>query len=127
MIPELAYEDVDAAVRWLSAAFGMKERLRIGDHRAQLLVGTGAMVVTDRSRESSAAPPSGQGVLVRVENVDAHFARAVAAGAEIIAPPTTHPFGERQYSTKDIGGHRWTFSETVDDVDPASWGGVVRP
>src|SRR4029079_7710035 len=52
--------------------------------------------------------------------------RTAAAGAEILSPPTTHPFGERQYSVRDIGGHRWTFSETVSDVDPATWGGDLR-
>ena len=63
---------------------------------------------------------SRHGVLVRVTDVDAHFARATAAGAEMLSPPTTYPFGERQYSARDVGGHRWTFSETVDDVDPAT-------
>ena len=126
VIPELAYADVDGAVRFLCEGFGFKERLRIGNHRVQLLVGSGAVVVMDRSRESTAAaPPSGQAILVRVEHVDVHFARTVAAGAEILSPPTTHPFGERQYSALDIGGHRWTFSETVSDIDPASWGGSL--
>ena len=124
VIPELAYADVDGAVKWLCDAFGFQARLRIGNHRAQLLVGSGAVVVMDRSRETSAAP-SGHGTLVRVEDVDAHFARASAAGAVILSPPATHPFGERQYSAEDPGGHRWTFSETVSDVDPASWGGEL--
>ncbi len=35
---------------------------------------------------------------------------------------------ERQYSALDIGGHRWTFSQSVVDSDPASWGGeLVKP
>jgi uncharacterized glyoxalase superfamily protein PhnB len=127
VIPELAYADVDRAVTWLCDAFGFRERLRIGDHRAQLVVGSGAVVAMDRSRDSATATaPSGHGVLVRVPDVDQHFARAVAAGAEILSPPTTYPFGERQYSARDVGGHRWTFSETVSDVDPATWGGVLR-
>lgn len=127
LIPELSYADVAAAAKWLCAAFGFQERLIIGDHRVQLLAGTGAIVVMDQSRESPAgSPPSGHGVLVRVENVDAHCARAIAAGAELVSPPTTFPFGERQYSVRDLGGHRWTFSETISDVDPASWGGSLR-
>ena len=129
VIPELAYAELDAAVRWLCEAFGFQERLRIADHRAQLLVGAGggAIVAMDRSRERGAVTaPSGHGVLGRISDVDAHFARAAAAGAEILSPPTTFPFGERQYSARDVGGHRWTFSETVSDVDPAAWGGVLR-
>jgi uncharacterized glyoxalase superfamily protein PhnB len=127
VIPLLAYPDVAAAVAWLCRAFGFVERLRIGTHRVQLLVGSGALVVMDRSHEPSASTPSGHGVLVRVENVDAHHARAVAAGAEVLAPPATHMYGERQYGVRDPWGHRWTFSETVADVDPADWGGTVPP
>src|SRR5215831_18579111 len=125
IIPELAYADVPAAAVWLCRAFGFTERLRIGDHRIQLLAGDGAIVVMDRSREDPTSLPTAHGILVRVENVDAHYARAVAAGAEVSSPPVTHPFGERQYGARDIGGHRWTFSESVDDVDPASWGGQL--
>jgi uncharacterized glyoxalase superfamily protein PhnB len=47
----------------------------------------------------------------------------VAAGAQVVAEPATYPFGERQYSALDLGGHRWTFSQTLADSDPASWGG----
>ncbi len=32
-------------------------------------------------------------------------------------------YGERQYTAEDLAGHRRTFSETLDDVDPQSWGG----
>ena len=127
VIPELAYADVPSAVAWLCNVFGFRERLRIGDHRAQLLVErAGAVVVMDRSRESAASAPTAHGVLVRVDAVDAHHARSAAAGAEILSPPTTHPFGERQYSVRDPGGHRWTFSESVSNVDPADWGGELR-
>jgi uncharacterized glyoxalase superfamily protein PhnB len=125
IIPELAYADVPAAAAWLCRAFGFTEHLRIGDHRIQLLCGDGAVVVMDRSRESADASPSGHGILVRVADVDVHYARAVAAGADVSSPPVTHPFGERQYGARDPGGHRWTFSQTVDDVDPASWGGQL--
>ena len=46
----------------------------------------------------------------------------MAAGAEIVSPPSDYPYGERQYSAIDLGGHRWTFSQTIADSDPASWG-----
>lgn len=127
IIPELAYADVDAAVTFLCDAFGFRERLRIADHRAQLVFGNGAVVAMDMSREASAdAAPRGHGMLVRVQDVDEHFTRAQAAGAEILSQPTTHVHGERQYSARDIGGHKWTFSESVSDVDPATWGGELR-
>jgi uncharacterized glyoxalase superfamily protein PhnB len=126
VIPELAYRNVDEAARFLCAAFGFEERLRIGDHRVQLLTGNGAVVVMDVSREPADARPSGHGVLIRVNDVDAHHARAAAAGANITVPPQTHPYGERQYSARDPEGHNWTFSETVSDVDPAEWGGELK-
>jgi uncharacterized glyoxalase superfamily protein PhnB len=122
VIPELLYPDVVAAARWLCAAFGFRERLRIGTHRIQLRVGDGAMVVVERGADD--ATTTGR-VMVRVADVDAHHAQAVAAGAAVISAPATYPFGERQYSALDAGGHRWTFSQSVADVDPASWGGEL--
>jgi hypothetical protein len=47
VIPVLAYPDVGEACEWLSAAFGFTVRLRIADHRAQLLYGDGAVIVTE--------------------------------------------------------------------------------
>ncbi|MDQ3400594.1 MAG: hypothetical protein M3470_06310 [Chloroflexota bacterium] len=49
--------------------------------------------------------------------------RAVKVGARILQPPTDFPYGERQYTVVDIGGHRWTFSQSIADVDPGDWGG----
>jgi uncharacterized glyoxalase superfamily protein PhnB len=46
----------------------------------------------------------------------------VREGAEILQPPVDHPFGERQYVVRDIGGHRWTFSQTLADTHPNEWG-----
>ena len=121
VIPELPYADVVEASDWLCRAFGFAIRLRIGTHRAQLVYAEGALIVMHRG--SGAAAP--QSVLVRVEDVDAHHEHAVAAGARILSPPTEYPYGERQYNAEDIGGHRWTFSQSVADVDPASWGGAL--
>jgi uncharacterized glyoxalase superfamily protein PhnB len=39
--------------------------------------------------------------------------------------PTDFEYGERQYSAEDSAGHRWTFSETLADVDPAERGGML--
>jgi uncharacterized glyoxalase superfamily protein PhnB len=123
-IPELAYDDVAAAAGWLCAAFGFAERLRIGDHRAQLVFGGASMIVT-RRLDGSTAGQGTHAVMVRVADVDAHYSRASAAGAQIVAPPADFPYGERQYVAEDPGGHRWVFSQPIADVDPASWGGVL--
>jgi uncharacterized glyoxalase superfamily protein PhnB len=120
VIPTLAYPDVAEATDWLCRAFGFRMRLRIGDHRAQLVLGDGAVIVTQGEGGSA-----GHGVLVRVEDADAHHARAVAEGATIVDQPSDHPYGERQYSAEDPGGHHWTFSQSIADVDPADWGGEL--
>jgi uncharacterized glyoxalase superfamily protein PhnB len=121
VIPVLAYRDVVEATEWLTAAFGFRLRLRIAEHRAQLVFGDGAVVVTDGGTGDAAS----HSVLVRVEDADAHHERAVAAGARILSRPTDHPYGERQYTAVDPGGHSWTFSQSIADVDPADWGGVL--
>ena len=120
VIPVLGYADVAHASDWLCEAFGFTERLRIADHRAQLVFGDGAVIVTELGEHSGPST-----VQVRVENADAHHERAAAAGARILNPPTDYPYGERQYSAEDPGGHRWTFSQSIADVDPASWGAIM--
>jgi uncharacterized glyoxalase superfamily protein PhnB len=126
VIPELVYPDVREAVAWLCDAFGFAVRWIAGGHRAQLAVGDGAVVVMADDGGGRATPQSPivtHGVLVRVEDVDAHHARAHLHGARILDPPTDFPYGERQYNAEDLAGHRWTFSQTIADVAPEDWGG----
>jgi uncharacterized glyoxalase superfamily protein PhnB len=124
IIPELAYADVGAAADWLCRAFGFAERLRIADHRIQLTFGPASVVVIEGGDVPDGSPRT-HGTLVSIDDVDAHYARAAENGARILRPPETHFFGERQYTALDLGGHQWTFTQSVADVDPASWGGVV--
>jgi uncharacterized glyoxalase superfamily protein PhnB len=122
LIPVLNYPDVRLAVAWLGKAFGFRERLRIGDHRVQLHAAGEGLVVT------RGAPPvdgSGHAVMIRVEDIESHHRRSREAGARIVSPPTTYPYGECQYTAVDPCGHVWTFSETIADSDPATWGGIL--
>ena len=121
VIPVLSYPDVLAAVQWLCAAFGFKERLLIGTHRVQLIAGSGAIVVA-----GGATVKGSQSVMVRVEDAQAHFAQAKAHGATILSEPVDYPYGERQYSAQDFAGYSWTFSQSIADVDPTEWGGVLK-
>ncbi|SEM59553.1 Uncharacterized conserved protein PhnB, glyoxalase superfamily [Streptacidiphilus jiangxiensis] len=129
MIPVLVYPDVRAAVAWLTAAFGFAERLRIGeDHRSQMRIGAdGAVIVADVHGERTPPRPGAEThvIKVRVEDVDAVFARARAAGARVLQEPTEFPYGERSCTLEDLGGHHWDFTQTLRDVDPAEWGGVA--
>jgi uncharacterized glyoxalase superfamily protein PhnB len=122
VIPELAYADVSAAAGLLCAAFGFTVRLRIANHRVQLNVGSYSAVVVTELRGNGRADVA-HSVMVRVEDVNAHHDRAKASGARIMRPPQDHPFGERQYTVQDLGGHLWTFTESIADSDPRDWGG----
>jgi uncharacterized glyoxalase superfamily protein PhnB len=128
VIPVLTYPDVRAAVRWLTGTFGFTERVRIGeDHRAQLSVGAGAVIVADTGGSREPADPAAitHSVIVRVPDARAQRDRAADRGAVIVMEPTDLPFGERQCTVLDPWGHHWTFSQTLADVAPQEWGGLV--
>ncbi|WP_130618546.1 VOC family protein [Dyella amyloliquefaciens] len=125
-VPELAYDDIAEAAQWLCRTFGFQERLRIGDHRVQLVYAGASMVVTERDEALHTADMA-HAVMVQVPDVDRHHAQALACGAKIVRPPTDYPYGERQYAVEDIGGHRWVFSQSIADVDPSDWGGTLLP
>jgi uncharacterized glyoxalase superfamily protein PhnB len=131
VIPVLVYPDVREAVAWLTEAFGFAERLRIGEnHRSQLSFGDAAVIVADVRNERRPPRPGEvtHSVVVRVEDAKAHCEGARQHGARIVMEPTDFEYGERQYTAEDLAGHRWTFSETLADVDPADWGGeLVAP
>jgi uncharacterized glyoxalase superfamily protein PhnB len=123
IIPELAYDEVTAAAAWLCRTFGFKERLRIGCHRCQLTFGGTSIVVVAASEPLQGG--LGHSMMVSVEDVDRHYEHAARQGAQIISPPTDYPYGERQYTAADPAGRRWTFSQSIADVDPRTWGGTL--
>jgi len=129
IVPWLNYPDVAKAIDWLTGAFGFTERFRTpaepngSIHHAQLAVGEGCVVLTSRAGGHELPSTS---LFIPVEDVDAHCERARRFGAKILNTPKTHEFGERQYSVEDPAGHRWTFSQSVADVDPSDWG-AIRP
>jgi len=92
----------------------------MGDHRAQLNVGDGAVILIEMDRNISQRAS----VMVRVEDVDTHHEQARRSGVKILRPPTDYPYGERQYNVEDFAGHHWCFSQSVVDVDPRDWGGT---
>ena len=129
MIPVLVYPDVDAAVAWLSEAFGFAERVRIGEaHRSQMQIGAdGAVIVADVRGERQ--PPQAGAVThllkVRVSDVDDRLNRARRHGARVVQEPTEYEYGERECTVEDLAGHRWQFTQTLRDVAPEEWGGVT--
>lgn len=139
MVAYLIYDDVPRAAEWLCGAFGFKKRLHAGDSHAQLSIdGTGGVMLSkSRAGQGLAAADTAKMrvprpnevthlIHVHVPDVDAHFERAKRFGAKLISTPTDYPYGERQYTAEDLAGHRWTFSQTIADVAPESWGAVVE-
>lgn len=131
VIPMLAYENGPAALDWLAAAFGFRERRRMTDDTGRLThgemeAGDGVIMLATPSphyqgpahhREHceaaqawSTVPYIVDGVLVHVGDVAAHHARARDHGARIISDPETDQFGSR-YRAEDVEGHRWMFVE----------------
>lgn len=129
VVPILVYEDVEKALQFLTRAFGFTERLR-AEHggaisHAQMDIGECSIMMGRQGgpfRAPSDTSTVSQYATVHIDNVDQHFARARAAGATIVTEPQDMPFGVRQYTAKDIGGHWWTFSQNIRDVDPSEWG-----
>lgn len=129
VVPILVYEDVGTAIDWLCGTFGFKERLRAGGPggtvtHAQLDIAEGAVMLGRQGAEFRPPRPNevSQFLHVHVEDVDKHFENARQRGARILKSPTDTPFGERQYTVEDLGGHRWTFSQSIADVAPEEWG-----
>lgn len=129
VIPMLSYEDCGAAADWLCRAFGFEEQERYAEDdgrvtHVELRMGDGVIFLGNpgpeyqsprRHREDcdaaarwSAAPYVIDGVYVGVDDVDAHFGAAKAAGATILSAPEDTPVG-RHYRAEDPEGHRWMF------------------
>lgn len=127
VIPVLAYPDANQAAAWLCGAFAFSVRLRVDNHRVQLNVGDGAVIVRElRPYEINAPLGLGHSITIRVENADSHCQLAREHGAQVTQEPFTHPYGERQYTAEDPAGHSWTFSQSVADLVPEDWGGTAE-
>ena len=119
IFPILRYNDARAAIRWLCSAFGFVESFSVPEsglyvRHAQLKLGGNLIMVgTVRPDDGIASPQvigsATQMLAVYVEDPDAHCARARAAGANILYPPTDTDFGSREYHASDLQGHLWTF------------------
>jgi uncharacterized glyoxalase superfamily protein PhnB len=121
IIPALRYREAAAAIDWLCTAFGFSKHMVVPGEsgriaHAELNLGNGMVMLGDVETEYGhlvAAPSKGQpvtqGIHVVVDDVDAHYARAKAAGAEIVIDIKTQDYGGRDYTCRDLEGHVWTF------------------
>ena len=130
--PYLLYEDVDAALAFLSKAFGFKEVLRYtGEggyvNHAEMRLGEGKVFLGDPGDQYQHPKKVGEtvGMYVLVDDVDGHCERAKAAGTEIREEPTDQEYGERRYTAVDPEGHEWFFAQPIREVAPEEWGATV--
>jgi uncharacterized glyoxalase superfamily protein PhnB len=119
----VSYPDVGEGAAWLEKAFGFQVRIRIANHRIQMMLGGSALVVTERASDDTRR----SSIMLRVDDADAYCARAAAAGAKMVREPESHPYGERQGRVEDFAGNRWMLSQTVGDADPREFGFEVGP
>jgi len=113
IIPSLQYRDAAAAIEWLCSAFGFEKMLVVPGKdskiaHSRLTLGSGMVMVQSAGEDE--VKPTRFGICVVVEDADSHYARAKAAGAEIVAELEDYHFGGRGYSCRDVEGFLWTFS-----------------
>ena len=126
IFPILRYNDARGAIRSLCATFGLVELFSVPEsgpivRHAQLKLGTNVIMLGSVRPGDGMASPQGLGVAtqalyVYVDDLDAHFERARAAGAEITSPPKDTDFGSREYHVRDLEGHLWTFGTYRPDA-----------
>jgi uncharacterized glyoxalase superfamily protein PhnB len=109
IFPGLRYRDEHGAMDWLERAFGFARHAVFTDDtgavvHAELRLGPGIVMI-------GASPECEEGfnIYVHVEDVDAHYARAVRAGADITRPLADTSYGSREYGARDIEEHYWFF------------------
>ncbi|CAN7319807.1 VOC family protein [Phenylobacterium sp. LjRoot164] len=123
----LFYQDPKAALAWLEKAFGFELVMLLEDAdgnvaHSQMEFGDSYVMIgqewsADHKSPKSVGGKNTQTVHVQLDSdIDAHCARARAAGAEIMAEPETQFYGDRTYRCRDPEGHIWTVSQTVASI-----------
>jgi uncharacterized glyoxalase superfamily protein PhnB len=123
IIPALRYRDALAAIEWLCAAFGFEKNAVYAEGNvvlhAQLTFGNGMVMIGSVENDSAwgrhmvqpdeTGQRETQSACVIVTDADAHYARAKAAGAQIVIDMADQHYGGRGYACRDPEGHLWWF------------------
>lgn len=123
VIPILVYENIEAAHDFLVEAFGFATG---GIHHddegtavhAEVRAGDTAIWLHRVTPEHELASPgssadASSGLVIWVEDVDAHSAHARQRGARLDSEPQDKPYGQREYGARDVEGHRWWFASPL--------------
>lgn len=139
------YEDAHAAIDWLCSAFGFEVRIKVeGENghieHSELSFGEDGLIMVGSATKAGETPARDyqalfvspraiggkvtQSMALFVDDVDAHHAHAVAAGAKIARPLETNDYGEdywtdRSYGCTDPEGHLWWFMQRLRNPKPS--------
>lgn len=133
VMPWLRYRNAFVAIDWLCSAFGFEpEFIQAEGHvvrHARLACGEGTVMVgsaedgSDWDEHLLQPDETGgretQSCFVVVDDIDAHYAQATRAGAEVVIPLSMQDAGLRGYACRDIEGHLWWFGATLPRLVPS--------
>ena len=132
IVPRVPYEDIRAALSFLERAFGFREIPTSRGGRADGAIGhtmvefgDGMIGLGAQGAHGAFSPKragtASQYISVYVDDVDAHYQRAFAAGARIANGLRDHFWGDRTYEALDLEGHRWRFHQRMREVPQSEW------
>lgn len=114
--PVLRYKNNAKAMEWLTQVFGFSKHMAVTGPdgeigHAELSLGNGMVMFASCGKQGDESPWTTErsGVYAVVTDIDAHYQRAKAAGAEIVRPLADTAYGSRDYSVRDLEGHLWSF------------------
>ncbi len=124
--PYLLYHDCDAAIEFLTTAFGFTEKVRMPGQdgstgHAELELEGGIVMLGNPGGDYKNPNELGgrtQTTYIYVDDVDGHYERAQAAGAHIERELADQFYGDRNYGAHDPEGHAWSFATHVHDPSP---------
>lgn len=126
--PYLIIDGAAAAIDFYKRAFGAVELMRLSAPdgkvgHAEVQIGTAILMLADEFPEMGAKGPSSYGgspvsFMIYVEDVDAKFEQALAAGGTEVRPVKNQFYGDRSGTLKDPFGHTWTIGTHIEDVTP---------
>lgn len=121
------YDDPFAALDWLELAFGFQRTMVLTNPdgtlgHSEMTFGDGLIMVGSPWSDWTGTPASANGRNTQYlhfhldQDIDAHHARVVAAGGEIVRPLEDQFYGDRTYAVRDPQGHVWNFGQTIRQV-----------
>lgn len=118
--PYLIVEDAEGVISFLREAFGAEELYRMsapdgGVMHAEVQLGDSRLMLGGASEQWPAMPAV---IYLYVEDVDASYRRAIAAGATSVMEPADQFYGDRHGAVKDLAGNQWWIATHVEDVAP---------